>query len=136
MLIAAAGLFLWSKMLPNGLQPLSRGSNANTQLANYDNSSSRSSTRSAELIAQPLIDSTSPRSDSSSTGSGGFAGTGSIDVVSSDRGEFDRNIASVNQSLYALENKASTTESEPHSDFRAELRLLEQSLKSMDPTNK
>jgi serine/threonine protein kinase len=136
MLIAAAGLFLWSKMLPNSPQPLSLGFKGNTELANYDNSSSRSTTSSAELIAQPPIDSIPPHFGSTSSESGGFTGAGTIDVVSSDRGEFDRNIASVNQSLYALENKASTTESEPHSDFRAELRSLEQSLKSMDPTNK
>lgn len=130
LLIAAAGLLIWSKMLPIGPQSLSLGSKGNTELADYDNSSSRT----AELIPQQPIDSVPQHSNRSTTGSGGF--TEDADIVSSDRIEFDREIASINHSFNTLQNKSSTVASEPHSDFRAELRSLELSLKSIDPTNK
>ncbi len=58
-----------------------------------------------------------------------------VDIVLADRGEFDRSINSLHNSLIKIGDIGSAVEPNPSRDFQRELQSLDQTLKAIDPSN-
>jgi eukaryotic-like serine/threonine-protein kinase len=73
-------------------------------------------------------------SDSPSSASSSSIST--MNIVTTDRAEFDESIRSINQALNLIIQATPSSHSDPTSDLRRELDSLEQILRSIDPSSK
>jgi hypothetical protein len=127
-LIAAAGLLAWSKLLPNNQPGLFNGP-ANGAFFADESSRSRSTDALTESTSEEL-----PTSRDKSQPA--ERGPTAVDIVTADRVEFDRSLESVNEWLNRQNNTGSAAESDSFSEYRLELSSLEQTLRAIDPTTK